>query len=149
MFIQIALGTVLMLVSIVIGGASLWLMEYVLAFATPWLKREPHRPKMILVLCVAAIWAMAIVTAGVWLWALTLWGLGIFIHLESSVYFSLVAYTTLGFGDLLLPPEWRILAGMAAANGLLNFGLLTATLIEALRHLRMRQIEESNKRARS
>lgn len=147
MFIQIALGTVLMLATIIIGGLSLWLMESILARIRPWLHREPHRPKMMLVLCVAAIWAMWIITVAVWLWALVLWGLGIFIHLETSVYFSLVAFTTLGFGDLLLPPEWRILAGMAAANGLLNFGLLTATLIEALRHLRMGQIEETQKRA--
>ncbi|MFC2966950.1 ion channel [Acidimangrovimonas pyrenivorans] len=146
MFIQIALGTVLMLITIVIGGASLWLMESVMQRATPWLHREPHRPKMVIVLCVASVWAMAVVTLGVWLWALTLWALGIFIHLESSVYFSLVAYTTLGFGDILLPPNWRLLAGMAAANGLLNFGLLTATLIEALRHIRLSQIEMSRRK---
>ena len=29
--------------------------------------------------------------------------------------------------------------GMAAANGLLNFGLMTAVLVEALRDLRLRQ----------
>lgn len=146
MFIQIALGTALMMVTILIGGLSLWYMEYLLARFNPWLQREPHRPKMMLVLCIAAVWAMWIVTAGVWLWALVLWGLGIFIHLETSVYFSLVAFTTLGFGDLLLPPEWRILAGMAAANGLLDFGLLTATLIEALRHIRLGQIEHKRNR---
>ncbi|WP_102224124.1 ion channel [Acidimangrovimonas sediminis] len=141
MFLQIALGTLLMLVTIVIGGLSLWGLEYVLERAGGWLRREPHRPKMMLVLCVAATWAMWSVTMAVWIWALTLWGLGIFIHLETSVYFSLVAFTTLGFGDLLLPQEWRLLAGMAAANGLLNFGLVTATLIEALRHVRSGQIE--------
>ena len=36
---------------------------------------------------------------------------------------------------------WRLLAGMAAANGFLNFGRLTALLIEALRQVRGSQIE--------
>jgi hypothetical protein len=81
------------------------------------------------------------VTAGVWMWAFTLRALGVFITMEASVYFSLVAYTTLGFGDILLPQDWRLLAGMAAANGLLNMGLLTAMLVEILRHVRMGQIE--------
>ena len=37
------------------------------------------------------------------MWAFAMMGLGIFDSLELSVYFSLVAFTTLGFGDILLP----------------------------------------------
>ena len=78
-------------------------------------------------------------TASVWIWAIALWVLGIFVQLETSVYFALVAFTTLGFGDILLPVEWRLLGGVAAANGLLIFGLLTAMMVETLRRTRMRQ----------
>ncbi|HSG55487.1 MAG TPA: ion channel, partial [Paracoccaceae bacterium] len=99
-----------------------------------------HRPKLILVLCVSAVWIMAQMTAGVWLWALTLMALGVFETLELAVYFALVAFTTLGFGDVLLPLEWRLLGGMAAANGLLNIGLVTALLVEALRQVRLQQL---------
>ena len=74
------------------------------------------------------------------MWAFAMMGLGIFDSLELSVYFSLVAFTTLGFGEILLPEEWRLLGGMAAANGLLNFGLVTAILVEALRQIRTHQI---------
>ena len=141
MFVQIALGTVLMLLSILIAGISFWLMEYWLVKYSPWLTRAPHRPKLILVLCIAAVWIMAQMTAGVWAWALTMMALGVFDTLELSVYFSLVAFTTLGFGDVLLPVEWRLLGGMAAANGLLNIGLVTALLVEALRQVRLRQLQ--------
>mgnify|MGYP003674721669 CR=1 FL=1 len=58
---------------------------------------------------------------------------------EESVYFGFVAFTTLGFGDILLPLQWRLLGGMAAANGLLNFGLLTAVIVETLRQVRRMQ----------
>ena len=78
-------------------------------------------------------------TVSVWLWAISLYWLDIFTTLEASVYFALVAFTTLGFGDILLPQEWRLLGGMAAANGLLTFGLLTAILVEILRDTRARQ----------
>jgi hypothetical protein len=64
--------------------------------------------------------------------------LGLFPTMEEAVYFSLVAFTTLGFGDVLLPREWRLLAGLSAANGLLYFGLMTAMLVEAMRSLRAR-----------
>ncbi|PJI86477.1 ion channel [Yoonia maricola] len=140
MFVQIALGTVLMLFSIMIAGISFWLMETWLMKYRPWLTRTPHRPKLILVLCIAAVWIMAQMTAGVWAWALAMMALGVFDTLELSVYFSLVAFTTLGFGDVLLPTEWRLLGGMAAANGLLNIGLVTALLVEALRQVRLQQL---------
>lgn len=145
MLIELAVGSAIMVVTILIAGASMWFMEYLMLRAGPWLARPPHRVKLMLVLFVASLWALWIVTEGVWIWALTLWGLGIFIHLESSVYFTVVAFTTLGFGDILLPPQWRLLGGMAATNGLLSFGMLTAVMIEALRQVRVRQLEERNR----
>lgn len=143
MFVQIALGTALMLFSILIAGLSYWLMETLLMRMRLWLTRAPHRPKLIAVLCVAAVWIMAQMTAGVWAWALTMLALGVFDTLELAVYFALVAFTTLGFGDVLLPVEWRLLGGMAAANGLLNIGLVTALLVEALRQVRLQQLAVS------
>jgi hypothetical protein len=86
-------------------------------------------------------WVLGVITAGVWVWAFAYLWIGAFSTLEQSVYFSLVCFTTLGLGDVLLPQEWRILAGMTAANGFLNFGLLTALLIEALRQIRLGQVE--------
>lgn len=136
MLVQIALGSVLMLLSIVIAGVSFWVMEVALLRFGPWLARRPHRPKLPLILMIAAVWIMAQLTVGVWIWALTLWALDIFQTIELSVYFSLVAFTTLGFGDVLLPQDWRLLAGMAAANGLLNMGMLTAILVEGVRQVR-------------
>jgi hypothetical protein len=140
MVVQIVLGSVLLLVSIIIAGASFYVFELLLDRARAWLHRRPHRPKLVIVLCFATIWILGLVTIGVWLWAATFWGLGIFRSLEESVYFSLVAFTTLGFGDILLPVEWRLLAGMAAVNGLLNIGFVTALTVETLRRIRVAQM---------
>jgi uncharacterized membrane-anchored protein len=140
MFIQIFIGSILLLLTIGVAGVSFWMMETTLYRLRNWLLRPPHRPKLMVVLCLSAIWILVQMTIGIWLWALTFLGLGVFGTLEASVYFSLVAFTTLGFGDVLLPVEWRLLSGMAAANGLLNIGLVTAFLVEGLRQVRLRQI---------
>ena len=141
MFVQIALGSVLIFVSILIGSLGALVMEVALARWDRWLMREPHRIKLVLVVAVVSLWVLGVVTLGVWIWALALNALGVFTTLEEAVYFALVSFTTLGFGDVLLPVEWRILGAMAAANGLLSFGLLTAFLVEALRHVRLGQVE--------
>lgn len=141
MFLQIALGSALIFVSILIGAMGALVMELALARWHGWLMREPHRIKLVVVVAVVSLWVLGVVSAGVWIWALVLDLIGVFATLEESVYFALVSFTTLGYGDLLLPVEWRILGGMAAANGLLSFGLLTAFLVEALRHVRLGQVE--------
>ena len=149
MFLQIALGTVLMLMSIVVAGVAFLFLETFLMRSQKWLSREPHQPKLLLVMVVTVVWILGMVTAVVWIWAIALWLLGIFITIEASVYFSLVAFTTLGFGDILLPQNWRLLGGMAAANGLLNMGLLTAMMVEVLRFVRVGQLEVKKQKGRS
>jgi hypothetical protein len=44
---------------------------------------------------------------------------------ESAVYFSGVTYTTVGYGDLVLPKPWRILAPLEALTGMVMGGLST------------------------
>jgi ion channel len=44
---------------------------------------------------------------------------------ESALYFSGVTYTTVGYGDLVLPKPWRMLAPLEALTGILMCGLST------------------------
>lgn len=87
---------------------------------------------VVFVLSASTLWLLAALSIAIWIWAGFFCLLGCFTTLEESLYFSMVAFTTLGFGDVTLPPEWRILSGMIAANGLVLFGLNTAFLIEVL-----------------
>ncbi|MGL4235614.1 potassium channel family protein [Tabrizicola sp.] len=145
MFTQIALGTGLLLTNVMIMALAAFLLEDAFRRAHPWLVAPPQRPKLLLMLVCVCLWVLAVITAGVWIWAFALFGVGAFHTLEASVYFSLVAFTTLGLGDLVAPQDWRILSVMAAVNGLLSFGLLTALLVEALRQVRLAQLEMRRK----
>jgi hypothetical protein len=49
------------------------------------------------------------------------------------VYFAFVNYTTLGYGDIIPTPRWRLLGPMTAMNGVLLFGWSTAVIFEVLR----------------
>jgi len=42
--------------------------------------------------------------------------------LASAFYFSAVTYTTTGYGDLVLPEEWRLVGGVEALTGILMCG---------------------------
>jgi hypothetical protein len=45
--------------------------------------------------------------------------------LTTAAYFSAVTYTTTGYGDLVLPEEWRLVGGVEALTGILMCGLST------------------------
>ena len=141
MFVQIVIGSLLMLTTISLTGATLLVVESLIRRFHPWLTREPHGPKLATVLIGAALWVMGVVTTDVWIWALAFDFLGVLPTLESSVYFALVSFTTLGYGDVVLPGSWRLLGGMCGANGFMIFGFVIAMLVEALRHVRLSQIE--------
>lgn len=49
------------------------------------------------------------------------------------VYFAFVNYTTLGYGDIVPLPAWRLLGPITAMNGVLLFGWSTAVIFEVLR----------------
>lgn len=46
--------------------------------------------------------------------------------LESAVYFSAVTYTTIGYGDVLVNPPWRILATVEGLTGIVMCSLSAA-----------------------
>ena len=49
--------------------------------------------------------------------------------LDAVLYFSMVTFTTLGYGDVTLDPSWRLLASFEAANGIVIFGWTTALIV--------------------
>jgi Ion channel len=49
------------------------------------------------------------------------------------VYFAFVNYTTLGYGDIVPLPRWRLLGPLTAMNGVLLFGWSTAVIFDVLR----------------
>ncbi len=52
--------------------------------------------------------------------------------LEAAVYFSAVTYTTVGYGDVVLPHRWRLSAGVEALTGILMCGWSTAAFFSVV-----------------
>lgn len=49
-----------------------------------------------------------------------------------TVYFSLVTFTTLGYGDISLSSDWRLLSGLEAINGIMLIGWSTAMMFSLI-----------------
>ncbi len=49
--------------------------------------------------------------------------------LQAAAYFSAVTYTTTGYGDLVLPPSWRLVGAIEALTGILMCGWSTGFFV--------------------
>ena len=95
------------------------------------MKGFPRR-RFFVVLSGTVLLILAANTLCVWIWALLFRFLAVFASLEEAVYFSMVSFTTVGYGDVVVNQDWRVLSGFVAVNGLLAFGIFTAFLIEMM-----------------
>jgi hypothetical protein len=79
---------------------------------------------------VGALLLLHLAEAG--LWALFLVWVGGLPDLQSAMYFSLTSYTTVGYGDVVLPGPWRLLGPIEAAVGVLMLGWSTGILVTVI-----------------
>ncbi len=77
------------------------------------------------------VWMFLGIVVEAWLWALLYLFHPLIAEipdLETALYFSMVTFTSVGYGDVVLTGEWRLLAAIEGANGVIIFGWTTALI---------------------
>ena len=72
------------------------------------------------------------------IWATLFMLLGEFEDFPAAFYHSSVNFVTLGYGDIVMSPRWRLLGPLEGASGILMFGIstavMTATVIDVVKY---------------
>jgi hypothetical protein len=79
--------------------------------------------------------ALAAHLAEIALWAVLFMRLGEFSAFGTAYYHSAVNYTTLGYGDMIMSPSWKLLGPLEAADGMLMFGVSIAIVFAVIQRL--------------
>jgi hypothetical protein len=74
-------------------------------------------------------------TVEIWLYAIVFLGIGAIGNFEAALYFSTVTFASLGYGDIVLSPDWRLFGAIEAANGLILLAWSTAFLLSLMSRL--------------
>jgi hypothetical protein len=88
------------------------------------------------------VWMFLAVVIEVLLWAsLYLYHplIGELPNLETALYFSMVTFTSVGYGDVVIKGSWRVLASLQAANGMIVFGWTTALIFYYIQRIYARE----------
>src|SRR5262245_40845543 len=100
-----------------------------------------HRPETIQfwpvtqMFVLVAAWLILLHLAEIAVWAMFYLWRDAMPDLASALYFSAVTYTTTGYGDLVLPPGWRLLGGVHALTGILMCGWSTGFFFAVVNRL--------------
>src|SRR5512132_1586900 len=82
-----------------------------------------------------AWWLIVLHLLEIAVWALFFWWHKCLPDVESSFYFSGVTYATIGYGDLVLPKEWRLFGPVEGLTGILMCGLSTGLFFAVVSRL--------------
>ncbi len=128
---EIALGLGLMVLTTIIHATFMVSGMRALNWRSARFGHARHEIAKAMLVSAATAWMFIAIIIEAWLWAL------IYLYhplittlpdLETALYFSMVTFTTLGYGDVVLTGRWRMLASIQAANGVIIFGWTTALI---------------------
>jgi voltage-gated potassium channel len=113
---------------------ALGTLEAISHLSRTW-KQRSDQPRLLaseiqMARVVSFLLLLHLIEAGVWAGLFVI--SGILPDLETAIYFSITSYTTVGYGDVVLPASWRILGPIEAGVGILMFGWSTGIMVTVL-----------------
>ena len=131
MLSQLTIGSALVVVTVLVHGVSLDIILRALrAIGMETLIRWRLLSLSLLVLAVFSAHLIEI-----WIWAVFYFFIEEIPTFKTALYFSTSSFTTVGYGDLTLSEEWRLLGSMESANGMILFGWSTAFIFTVIHRI--------------
>ena len=106
--------------------------------------KSTWRPDLLLGLVVTLMLLLHLLE--IWVWAAALVYSGLVVNWRAAGFFAANTYTTVGYGNFLLPDGWHMLAPIIAMSGLFTFGWTGSVLVEIVR--RCQEIKTAAYRAK-
>ncbi len=133
--IQLLIGIILICITVVIHAVALDFLIRRIDSSRNSMKLILKRHWKIPLLVFAVLGTFGAHIVQIWLWAIFYIYIGEMQNLEEALYFSTSAFTTVGFGDIYLDENWRLVSSFQSANGFILFGWSTAFIFEVMSRL--------------
>jgi voltage-gated potassium channel Kch len=145
-FNEILTAAVIVSVCLIIHTTGILLMAGWLLHRREHLEHNAasRRFALLLVALFAGIMFLHVVETS--LWAIFYYAQNLFTDFETSLYFSMTSFTTIGYGDVLLPRKWRLLGVIEGFSGVLLCGVSTGfvfAVINAMFQFRLRRFKKT------
>ncbi|MEA3264231.1 MAG: ion channel [Pseudomonadota bacterium] len=129
LFLQFAVSSLMVVFCVVIHGLGLFGLNRALrteASIERLQRIDPLSPRGTAFTLGVVIAMLALHGIEIWLFALAYIVLGAIPQLEPALYFSTISYSTVGYSDLHITPDWRLLGAFESVLGIFLLGWSTA-----------------------
>lgn len=149
MLINIIIGLIVIGITVTIQGygTHFWLQHIEKNYKS--LSASTFDKKSVRLLIYTAFFLLLLhfIQSGIWAFTFYLLpGITEFETIEKAIYFSLVTFTTLGYGEITISSTNRILAGFEAINGILLIGWSTAFMFSVWQYIWKREFKSKDKK---
>lgn len=147
MLTEIGIAAGIVSVCLMVHMAGILLMAEWLLRRREDLERTASRKQTVLLIVTLFCGILILHLIQTTLWAVFYYAQNLFSDFETSLYFSMVSFTTIGYGDVLLPQRWRLLGVIEGFSGVLLCGVSTAFIFavtNAMFQFRLRKQSNQN-----
>lgn len=131
MWTNLGIGALAVAATVVIHTVGLILLTPAMAQIVKWFRLHRHGFGKSVAMVATVLGIFALHTVEVWFWAAIYFFIGAVPDFPSALYFSSATFSTVGYGDITLHPDWRLLSSLEGLNGFLLIGWSTAYLVSA------------------
>lgn len=133
---NLIVGTPAMLLCLIVQAAvAFWSVRYYIRQSIVAAKKPRRFLAGLRPLLVAMLAMMFGNFVQIILWGSLFFWLGEFSELFDAIYHSAVNFASLGYGDIVMTKNWKLLGPLEAVNGVLMLGMTAAALMAILQHL--------------
>ena len=128
---NLALGTAVISITVLIHTVGLIGVTHLMNYVRTWFRLHRHEAGRTMAMIATVLALFFVHSVEVWLWAWVYIAIGALSDINSAIYFSVTTFATIGYGDIVLSHDWRLLAALEGISGLLLIGWSTAYLVAA------------------
>jgi Ion channel len=129
---ELALSTLMVLMTVAVHGFGLSVLAKILRVEAfeEYVRHVPALSFRSLVFTQALVLALFVLHGiEIWLYGFVYVWVGAIEDLSTAVYFSTISYAAIGYSDVHIAPEWRLVGAIEGINGLLLLGWSTAFFV--------------------
>jgi hypothetical protein len=130
MIASLGLGSIIISLTVIVHTFGLILVTHAMTRFVGLFRVHGRRSRFLAMVTVVH-GIFLVMSIEVWLWASAYMLAGVVRDFETALYFSMVTFATVGYGDVVPPHEWRLFVALEGVNGFLLIGWSTAYLVAA------------------
>lgn len=131
MVLNLAIGTLFISVTVLIHTVGLVALSAFIGRLICWFRLHRHDFGKIVAMVATVLGIFLLHSVEIWIWAAVYLASGELASFQDALYFSTVTFSTLGYGDITLSRQWRLLGSLEGINGFILIGWSIAYLVAA------------------